>query len=96
MRASQSDPFCTLIIRNRGGLKQTSTKMKTLEPKWNEEFELYVRGGAARPRWQGLCTHVFFSFSFFVARAPSPSPPPPLPAARSEIIDEFNDYLDIK
>jgi Ca2+-dependent lipid-binding protein len=35
-----SDPFATVIVRNRGQLKQTSTKMKTLAPTWNEEFEL--------------------------------------------------------
>lgn len=37
-----SDPFVTSIIRNRGSVKQTSTKMKTLTPVFNEEFELYV------------------------------------------------------
>jgi Ca2+-dependent lipid-binding protein len=38
----KSDPFVQLIIRNRGSLKQTSTKQKTTSPAWNEEFELCV------------------------------------------------------
>jgi Ca2+-dependent lipid-binding protein len=38
----KSDPFVQLIVRNRGSLKQTSTKQKTTNPAWNEEFELYV------------------------------------------------------
>jgi Ca2+-dependent lipid-binding protein len=36
----KSDPFVQLIVRNRGSLKQTSTKQKTTSPTWNEEFEL--------------------------------------------------------
>jgi Ca2+-dependent lipid-binding protein len=38
----KSDPFVQLIVRNRGSLKQTSTKQKTTSPAWNEEFELCV------------------------------------------------------
>ena len=37
-----SDPFATLIVRNRGTLKMSSKKDKTLAPTWNEEFE-FVR-----------------------------------------------------
>ncbi len=40
LMSKTSDPFATVIVRNRGQLKQTSTKMKTLAPTWNEEFEL--------------------------------------------------------
>ena len=34
--------FVQLIVRNRGTVKQTSTKQKTLEPEYNEEFEFEV------------------------------------------------------
>ena len=40
----KSDPFLQLKVRNRGTHKQTSTKQKTLDPIWNEEFSLEVVG----------------------------------------------------
>lgn len=52
-----SDAFATLIIRNRGTLKSSSTKDKTLAPVWNEEFE-FVR------KKRKKC---FFFFCFFSA-----------------------------
>ena len=38
----KSDPFVQLKVKNRGTYKQTSTKQKTLNPEWKEEFELEV------------------------------------------------------
>jgi Ca2+-dependent lipid-binding protein len=37
---SMSDPFVTLIVRDRGTLKSTTTKVKTITPEWKEDFEL--------------------------------------------------------
>jgi len=47
-----SDPFATLIVRNRGTLKMSSKKDKTLAPTWNEEFEFVrnMRCDVAPPR----------------------------------------------
>jgi Ca2+-dependent lipid-binding protein len=42
----KSDPFVILSFNNKkGGVTQKKTKVikKTLDPEWNEEFELYEK-----------------------------------------------------